>query len=123
MIKRRISALCIKDDKVSHRTVNNDLKWQQKVQVKEESLQIKALLENQRKKDAQNLLELKNRNLKSRMDNYYRAKVFKKDQIENKRQSTNIERTRSRQYDRIIITNREKSIEERRHLKEEVNKS
>jgi hypothetical protein len=90
MIKRRISALCIKDDKISHSTVNNDLKWQQKVQVKKESLQIKVLLEKQRKKDAQNLQELKNRNLKSRIENYYRAKVLKKDQLENKRQSTNL---------------------------------
>lgn len=57
------------------------------------------------------------------MENYYRAKVIKKDQLENKRQSTNLERTRSRQNDRIIITNRQKSIEEKRHLKEEVNKS
>jgi hypothetical protein len=86
MIKRRISALCIKDDKIGHRTVNNDLKCEEKFQVKQESLQIKVLLEKQRKKDAQNLQDLKNRNLKSRMENYYRAKVFKKDQLENKRQ-------------------------------------
>lgn len=34
MIKRRISALCIKDDKINHKTINNDLKWDQRYKVK-----------------------------------------------------------------------------------------
>jgi hypothetical protein len=110
MIKRRISALCVKDEKINHRTVNNDMKWEQKYKIKEESLQIKFLLEKQRKREAQNLEDLKNRNLKSRVSNYYRAKTFRKEQLENKRQSTNMERTKSRQNERIIIKHREEDI-------------
>jgi hypothetical protein len=44
MIKRRISALCVKDEKVTHRTMNNEMRWEQKFKIKEESNQIKALL-------------------------------------------------------------------------------
>lgn len=90
MVKRRISALCIKDEKTNHRTVNNDLKWEQRYKIKEEFIQIKALLEKQRKNDAQRLEALKSRNLQSRVENYYRSKTFRKEQIESKRQSTNL---------------------------------
>jgi hypothetical protein len=78
MIKRRISALCVRDEKINHKAVNNDMKWEQKHKIKEESLQIKTLLEKQRKKDALKLEALKSRNLESRVDNYYRSKNFRK---------------------------------------------
>jgi len=45
MLKKRISALVVKEDKISHKTINNDMQMQRKVSVKVDSFKIKLLLE------------------------------------------------------------------------------
>ena len=60
---------------------------------------------------------MKNRNLQTRVDNYYRAKNLKKQQYISKRESSEFIRSRSKQNQQIINLQKNEDITEKKTKK------
>jgi hypothetical protein len=81
MVKRRISALCVREQKYANKAANADWQMERKEAVQKESMRIQKLLDEQRKREANKLDILKYRNLQSRADNYFKGKLSKQNHM------------------------------------------
>lgn len=114
LIKRRISALCVREEKLSHKAANNFTQLQQSLSVREESQQIRLLLEKQRAREAAQIKELRSGNLQTRMEQYYMSKQRKSQQQVQKSQNSQLVRSKSREIGTAIQRERQQRLQLKR---------
>lgn len=110
VVKKRISALCVREQRYAHKTINADLELEKKQAVQKESLRIQDLLKKQKNREARHLKVLKGQNMKTRIDTYFRTKLFQEKREQEAKEKSEFVRSRSRENHSTISQNKAENL-------------